>query len=867
MGAEGRGFMSGSKRSSLVRKFRTLLGHRSLPKKLQGTQHGGSESTRTLANRRLTTAYSLFHSEIEREPQSFYRYATQVHSQQTLDLIAYKATDGELNYQELLDQVIYSNQQEVVSQEAAYASYDLDALLSLGRLLTGRASSDLQIQNGVHVFDFVRRGYDLTPFTAEHMLHYVEGLGEIGRFDAQEQLFRDASLEETHKLQIQLLEVQRSRRESQSDEWLERLNEVYEAAGLSRVELLPDDSLPLLDRLTTGSNDKVDGPLITILMPTFSPGDGIFTALRSLLEQTWVNIEILVIDDGSPVEYHPILDAVADLDSRIRVLRQAENLGAYVARNVGLRKAAGNFIMTHDDDDWSHPDKLAEQVRPLIVDNDLVATTSLHVRTTQDMIFQRVNSKALHAQKNYSSLMFKKEVAEQIGYWDLVNRGGDSEFEARLVTYFGNRRKLDIQTTPLSFSRVWAGSLTSGEMRRGYQAYSRQLYYHSYNAWHKEARKNKDRLYLAATGERPFPVPTTMEAGQRRADLGVFDVIYVADYHANARYQKVVLRNIEAAIRAGLRVGYTLLDSPLTRKRTRIVSRLFELQHEGLITQVSHDDTARAQLLVVYEMSIGFFLNNLPSTIRATQALLIYDESPNIRGRFTPAVVLANQALQNLDKCFDTTFHIAPTSEVLRDELMTVVPPTRLVSEDFIWRNPEALNAVRPVSPPTKKPVVGYHAFGNALRWPTTKAEFNSVFHSHGFKTLLWGNVKPAIEKFGEEALRGIQAGQEISDVNEFFAQVDFWVYFPDGKLHEVQPSSQVLQAMRAGKVVILPPHLRSLYGSAAVYGDASEVATILHAYSNDAGRYIQQASLGQEYVLNSYSEESYHQMLSQLTA
>jgi len=74
-----------------------------------------------------------------------------------------------------------------------------------------------------------------------------------------------------------------------------------------------------------------------------------------------------------------------------------------------------------------------------------------------------------------------------------------------------------------------------------------------------------------------------------------------------------------------------------------------------------------------------------------------------------------------------------------------------------------------------------------------------------------------------------------------------------------------VLQAMRAGKVVILPPRLRNIYGSAAVYADAPKVASVVQEYSNDSARYKRQASLGQDYVLKSYSEEGYLQMLSQL--
>ena len=50
----------------------------------------------------------------------------------------------------------------------------------------------------------------------------------------------------------------------------------------------------------------------------------------------------------------------------MRIIRQTQNLGPYVARNVGLAAATGELITTHDDDDWSHPDKLTIQASSLM---------------------------------------------------------------------------------------------------------------------------------------------------------------------------------------------------------------------------------------------------------------------------------------------------------------------------------------------------------------------------------------------------------------------------------------------------------------------------------------------------------------------
>src|SRR5699024_5913230 len=90
---------------------------------------------------------------------------------------------------------------------------------------------------------------------------------------------------------------------------------------------------------------------------------------------------------------------------------------------------------------------------------------------------------------NYSSLMFRKSVIDEIGPWDTVNRGGDSEFYTRLIENYGDSRVGNLYDKPLSFSRVWDGSLTSGEMSRGYFGYSRLLYRWAFRQWHWSSGK------------------------------------------------------------------------------------------------------------------------------------------------------------------------------------------------------------------------------------------------------------------------------------------------------------------------------------------------------------------------------------------
>ena len=77
--------------------------------------------------------------------------------------------------------------------------------------------------------------------------------------------------------------------------------------------------------------------------------------LDSIVSQTWQNLEILLMDDGSPDNSGLICDQYASKDSRIHVVHR-KNGGACEARNDGLSRATGDYILVIDGDDWLEPD-------------------------------------------------------------------------------------------------------------------------------------------------------------------------------------------------------------------------------------------------------------------------------------------------------------------------------------------------------------------------------------------------------------------------------------------------------------------------------------------------------------------------------
>jgi O-antigen biosynthesis protein len=101
-------------------------------------------------------------------------------------------------------------------------------------------------------------------------------------------------------------------------------------------------------------------PRVSVIVPTYNRADVLPRAIRSVLAQSWTDLELLVVDDGST-------DATAEVvarhgDPRVRYLRQPQNAGVSAARNRGLRAARGDFVAFLDSDDEWLPGKLFEQL-------------------------------------------------------------------------------------------------------------------------------------------------------------------------------------------------------------------------------------------------------------------------------------------------------------------------------------------------------------------------------------------------------------------------------------------------------------------------------------------------------------------------
>lgn len=97
-----------------------------------------------------------------------------------------------------------------------------------------------------------------------------------------------------------------------------------------------------------------DLPLISIIVPVYQVEEYISQCIESILKQTYTNLEIILVDDGSEDRSGEICDKYAEDEQRIRVIHKL-NGGLSDARNAGLAVAAGEYIGFVDSDDWIEP--------------------------------------------------------------------------------------------------------------------------------------------------------------------------------------------------------------------------------------------------------------------------------------------------------------------------------------------------------------------------------------------------------------------------------------------------------------------------------------------------------------------------------
>jgi glycosyltransferase involved in cell wall biosynthesis len=358
-------------------------------------------------------------------------------------------------------------------------------------------------------------------------------LAATGTESEKQRFIEEHRLERDLDMRLALANVARTTQLSYPElDPLVTLNEAYASNGLCQIRKIDDDAPHSIDNLTGQGSTKSFGEtddLVSVIMPAWRAASTIKTAMRSVAEQSYPNLEVVVVDDASEDGTPEIVDAFARSDSRFRLVRLRKNIGSYACRNLGLSHVKGKFVTVQDADDWSHPNKIAAQIShlrgsgaPYNLAMWVRADNALHFRSN-DAYSSRILG------PDHSSAMFSYQILEKFGGWDNVRISADTELMWQIESSVGRPRehlksRRILEDCPLSIGRIDPSSLTRqsrthiSTIRFGVRNEYRDAAAH----WHDRLSAHQDRKQRLKRNDTLFPVPAFIKARHdREPDPGV----------------------------------------------------------------------------------------------------------------------------------------------------------------------------------------------------------------------------------------------------------------------------------------------------------------------------------------------------------
>ncbi len=157
---------------------------------------------------------------------------------------------------------------------------------------------------------------------------------------------------------------------------------------------------------------------VSVILPTYNRSHSLPAAIKSVLEQSYHDLELIVVDDASSEDIERLVRSIDD--SRIRYFRRPENGGAAAARNSGLAMAIGEFIAFQDSDDLWLPNKLERQMMLLErLPDDVGVVTGGKLLYGRDANFNFGHGKVAYAPAPESILRLDED---QVGHLLTENR-------------------------------------------------------------------------------------------------------------------------------------------------------------------------------------------------------------------------------------------------------------------------------------------------------------------------------------------------------------------------------------------------------------------------------------------------------------
>ncbi|OQX67678.1 MAG: hypothetical protein B6A08_14205 [Sorangiineae bacterium NIC37A_2] len=686
----------------------------------------------------------------------------------------------------------------------------------------------------------------------EHFLLEADCLVHLGRSEeARQILTRGLEGQPDHAaLCLAMANTLAAEGASADQSRLDWINRPLRAASLPPIEKRTDAPLTIWN-LVAKAGRVNDGPLVSVIVPAFNAEETIERALLSITEQTWANIEIIVVDDQSRDRTFELAMDFARRAPRVRVFRTERNSGAYVARNLGLSHAQGQYVTVHDADDWSHPKKIELQVTYLEKHSGVAGTVSEWVRSREDLFFvplPRLRTRWVYL--NASSLMLRRQLLEQLGGWDSVRVGADSELLDRLKAC---RLKVEtiLPNVPLSFGLVQATSLTqsSSTSSRTRHRGIRREYHAAASYWHRRAAISGQPLRLTHT-PRPFPAPPQMLPQQ--ATHPPLDLIFIADFNFDSDVRSFTMDLIHAALRSGLRVGVFHYRRYHLSVTTHVSDAILELAETGKLVRIAPGEEVSARIVLALDAVPLQHVFDLPPLIKCGHFVVAASpaSAPPSAEEALCDPTIVGENVRSMFGCHPVWLAVSGIVRELMTKDRRYDPVCSAIWSPLIDTETWCTRPIHFRGGERAQPVIGRGARDNQRQWPLTPEVTRLAYCADlPCEVRIMGAATVAVRQLGRSPANWRILPAHSLPRQDFLSDLDFYVHFPhEGSSDEFERG--VLEAMAVGVPVILPPSFESTFGQAALYCEPNGVWPLVEALWTDEVAWRAHAQAGRDFAL-----------------
>lgn len=652
---------------------------------------------------------------------------------------------------------------------------------------------------------------------------------------------------------------------------LDLLNQIFAWSRLEPIALINPSPGLRIDNISCQTAERVfDGPKVSVLMPVYNAEQTLSFAVKSILEQSWQNLEIVMVDDCSTDRSWEIMLSLEQSDRRVRCFRNEVNLGAYPTRNKALSLCTGEYVTVHDADDWSHPQMIELQMAPLRRSGKAKASFSKAARVSERLVYslrpQRPQLDYIH--RSYPSFLARRSDILELGEWDNVTCNADDEFVQRFRAKWGHRSIVDVvPSAPLTFQLAHPQSLTQAqETNLNTMTYGIRREYRRQAEYWKTKHGGKQNYRLQRIdAKQPFPVPTGITPKHwPRNDT--YDVVIISDLGLLGGTRRCNEGYINAALEMGWRVG--IFNWPYFPFQPKPVADVYmDLSYQPGVDILSPEQRVQCRLLLIHHPPImAYELDRVPA-IDATNTAMLVNQCPMQLKSEQPHLY----DMAKVDERCERLFGARPVWVSISPHVQTILMAHGRDSKHHseIWYPP--FNGNLPEACPQKqidpeRIVIGRHSRDHWTKWPSEPRDIMNAFccGDDNVRVQFLGGAKTALDLLGRQPKNWTIIEFDTVSVSDFLKELDFFVNFVHPDYIE-EFGRNVMEAMAAGTVTILSPDFEAVFGEAALYCQPDEVRNLVDKLARNRELYHAQAAKGFDYVRHHCSRTKVQQNLRSL--